>query len=136
MKSKSNDDGDEDFFNMKSFIFAPTLTFQNVRKNGEVFWDYDADDANDASSSKTRDDLRKRVMQDDNPGQAKPKSPPRPLTPTLKFQTRPKLRSSPIVDEEGLELFNECKKLSDLAKKSETKSPNIVTKTYGLLEMK
>jgi hypothetical protein len=100
-----------------------------VRKNGEVFWDYDA------SSPNTRDDLRKRLMQDDSPGQAKPKSPPRPLTPTLKFHTRPKLRSSPIVDEEGLELFNECKKLSDLAKKSETKSPNIVTKTYGLLEM-
>lgn len=113
----SYDDDDED-------SFPPTQAFQNVRKNGEVFWDYDA------SSPNTRDDLRKRLMQDDSPGQAKPKSPPRPLTPTLKFQTRPKVRSSPIVDEEGLELFNECKRLSDLAKKSETKSPNIVTKTH------
>jgi hypothetical protein len=61
----SYDDDDED-------SFPPTQAFQNVRKmvkfSGTTY---------DASSPNTRDDRRKRLMQDDSPGQAKPKSPPR-----------------------------------------------------------
>ena len=103
--------------------FPPTQAFQNVRKKGEVYWDFDA------RSPKTGGDMRKKLLQEDSPGQTKPKSPPRPLTPTMIFQTKRKLRSSPLVDDEGLDLLNECKKLSDLAKKSETKSPNVVIKS-------
>ena len=107
------DDEDEE-------AFPPTQVFQQVRKKGEVFWDYDA------SPNSARDDLRKKMMQDDSPGQTR--TPPRPLEPTIKLRAKSKPQSSPEIDDDDMKFFNDCKKLSDAAMMSEIQSPLLVCK--------
>ena len=49
----------------------------------KVFWNYNA------SPNSNRDDLRKKILQGDSPGseQTRSKSPPKALTPTIRFRT-------------------------------------------------
>ena len=63
-------------------------------------------------------------MQGDSPG-SEPngsKSPPRPITPTIRFRTRPQTESSPAIDDDVQ--LNELRKLS---KQFATRSPDTAT---------
>jgi len=94
----SDDDNDD--------VFPSTQAFQDVRKKGEVFWDYEASPSNRAA-------LRRRLEESDSPVLTAPKSPVR-NSPKLRIRGRkPK---EPVVDKEALDMLAS---MEQLAKQSE-----------------
>jgi len=112
---KKCDDQDEE-----SDAFSLTQVFGGVPDTqppkGEVFWNYNA------SPNSNRDDLRKKILQGDSPGsseQNKSKSPPKALTPTIRFRTRPQTESSPAPDDD-----DQLNELMQISKQFATRNPD------------